>query len=55
MVFHGCIDTVVVILSDWPDDSAEMIENMKKWPGVVSIRLLLKTLELLTKPTSFSY
>ena len=35
------IDTVVVILSDWRDASAEMIENMKKWPGVVFIRLLL--------------
>ena len=28
---RGCVDTVVVILSDWRDASAEMIENIKKF------------------------
>ena len=39
MVFHGCIDTVVVILSDWSDASAEITENLRKWTGFVCIRL----------------
>ena len=31
MIFHGCIDRVEVILSDWPDTGGDGSENLRKW------------------------
>ena len=46
-----CIDPVDVILSDWRDTDAGMIENLKKWLQVYS--LLLKTQEGVSNDVGF--
>ena len=38
MIFHGCIDRVEVILSDWPDTGAGS-ENLRKWFAAAGINV----------------